>query len=125
MSTRMIALALAGLSLLGDGCKKHAADAPAPTPDEVMPAPIPATEVQRGQDACKAYLAKVCACTEAAAKQPCELAKALPDAIEVGLQISANPESTRRDVLQAQDSVRKTMKECIEQIAKLPGLGCP
>jgi hypothetical protein len=117
MRTLVLVLVLCG------ACSKKAAEPP--PAEEARPAPIPATEVQRGQDACKAYLAKVCACTEAAAKQPCELAKALPDAIDVGLQISANPESTRRDVLQAQDSVRKTMKECIEQTAKLPALGCP
>ena len=50
---------------------------------------------------------------------------ALPDAIEVALSVSANPDSTRRDVLQANDSVRKIVKNCIEETAKLPGAGCP
>ena len=102
-------------------CKKEAAPAPAELP--VMPA----AEAKRGQDACKAYVEKVCACAETmpALKQPCGLARALPEAIDVGLSVSANPESTRRDVVQANDSVRKVVKACIEETAKLPSAGCP
>jgi hypothetical protein len=88
---------------------------------------MPATEVKRGQDACRAYVEKVCACAETvpAMKQPCALAHALPDAIQVGLDVAATPDSSRRDVLQAHDSVRKVVNECIEEIAKLPAAGCP
>jgi hypothetical protein len=106
------------------GCKKQS-DTPAPPGPEVPM--MPASEVRRGQDACKAYVAQVCACAEAtpAMKQPCALSRALPDAIQVGLDVAANPESSRRDVLQAHDSVRKIVKECIEEIARLPAAGCP
>lgn len=85
---------------------------------------IPQTEVKRGQDACKAYVEKVCACTAPDAARQCSLAKALPDAIATGLEIAMNLEAERRDVVQANDMIRKTMKECIEQLAKLPALGC-
>ncbi|HSS02712.1 MAG TPA: hypothetical protein VLM79_36880 [Kofleriaceae bacterium] len=118
---------LGGLLLVGilacAGCKKQA-DAP---PQTAGVPPMPATEVKRGQDACKAYVEKACACAEtvAAMKQPCALSRALPEAIEVNLSVAANPESSRRDALQAQDSVRKIVKECIEEIAKLPSAGCP
>ena len=90
-------------------------------------APMPAAEVKRGQDACKAYVDKACACAEtvAAMKQPCALSRALPEAIEVNLSVAASPDSSRRDALQAQDSVRTIVKECIEEIAKLPSAGCP
>lgn len=104
-------------------CKKSQ-DTPAP-PVSDLPPPIPAVEVKRGQDACRTYVEKVCACTVPAATSACGLARALPDAIETGLQVATNPASTRRDVLQANDVVRKTIKECIEQTARLPGLGCP
>ncbi|HEU4727587.1 MAG TPA: hypothetical protein VFT22_06855, partial [Kofleriaceae bacterium] len=79
------------------------------------------------QDACKAYVDKVCRCAETtpAMKQPCQLARPLPDAMQVALDTATNPESSRRDVVQANDSVRKIAKECIEQIARLPGAGCP
>ena len=107
------------------GCKKHA-DAPAASGSDGRNVPVmAATEIRRGQDACKAYVDKVCACADAspAMTQPCALARALPDAVQVGLDVAANPESSRRDVLQAHDSVRKIVKECIEEIAKLPACG--
>lgn len=115
----LVALAL----LASGGCKQQAEAPPAAAARPVMAA----SEAKRGQDACKAYVAKVCACAEtvAAMKQPCGLARALPEAVDVGLSVAGNPESTRRDVLQANDSVRKVVKECIEETAKLSGAGCP
>ncbi len=104
-------------------CSKNQ-EPPAPEP----PAPaMPAAEIQRSSDACKTYVEKVCACADKveAAKQPCELSRALPDAVRIGLEVAASPDSKRQDVLQAQQSVRNTAKECIEELAKLPGLGCP
>jgi len=88
---------------------------------------MPASEVKRGQDACKAYVDKVCACAETtpALKQPCLLACVLPDALQVSLDVAANPESARLDALQANDSVRKIVKRCIEETARLPSAGCP
>lgn len=96
---------------------------PPPVDTDTAP-PIPATELKRGNDACADYVAKVCACTAEPAKQACALAKALPEAIEVGMQVATSPDSKRREVLQANDSIRKTFKECIEQLAKLPSIGC-
>jgi hypothetical protein len=109
------------------GCKKSSDAPPSPGSDGPPVPTMSATEVKRGQDACKAYVDKVCACADTvpAMKQPCALAHALPDAIQVGLDVAANPESTRRDVLQVHDSVRKIVKKCIEDIAKLTAAGCP
>jgi hypothetical protein len=116
----LIALAL----VASVGCKQQA-DAP-PAPAAALPV-MAASEAKRGQDACKAYVDKVCACAETvpAMKQPCGLARALPEAVDVGLSVAGNPDSTRRDVLQANDSVRKVVKACIEETAKLSGAGCP
>jgi hypothetical protein len=104
------------------GCKQPAD----PPPASELPV-MPASEIKRGQDACGAYVTKACACAETvpAMKQACALASALPDAIQVSLGVATNPESSKRDVLQAHDSVRKIVKECIEEIAKLPAAGCP
>lgn len=108
------------LALVIAGCKK---DAP---PAKVELPIMSAAEVKRSQDACKDYAATVCACaeTQVALKETCGLAKALPEAVDVSLSVGTNPESTRRDVLQANDSVRKVVKECIEELAKLPAQGC-
>lgn len=89
--------------------------------------PMPAAEVQRSEEACKHYVERVCACAEQVpdlAKQ-CQLARALPDAIRIGLEVAASPDSKPDIVQQSYASVRKTAKECIEQTAKLPALGCP
>ncbi len=106
------------------GCKQAEPTA-APAGDD-RPV-ISKAEVVRGQDACKAYVDKVCGC---AAQQPdrrkdCELARALPEAMQVGLDVAVTADSTRRDVVQANDSVRKIVAECIQQTAKLANAGCP
>jgi hypothetical protein len=87
---------------------------------------MPAVELKRGQDACNAYVAKVCACvaTQSTMRRQCELARALPDALQVSVDVALNPESSRRDVVQAQHSVRTIAKECIEETAKLVAAGC-
>ncbi|HEX5058793.1 MAG TPA: hypothetical protein VFV99_05500 [Kofleriaceae bacterium] len=115
-------------------CKKQEA-----APKQQRVTPMPAAEIQRSQDACKTYVERICACAERApangtgspggslapdvAKQ-CELARALPEAVRIGLEVAASPDSQPDIVQQSYASVRKTAKECIEQTAKLPALGC-
>jgi hypothetical protein len=120
--TLAYALGALGVVALGlGGCK----DQPEPPPAAPLPV-ISAAEIKRGQDACKAYVAKVCECarTVPAMTQPCELSRALPDALEVGVEVAANAESSRIDALQASRSARGIVKECIEQLARLPAAGC-
>jgi hypothetical protein len=102
-------------------CRKQADAPPPPTPA------MPASEVKRAQDACKAYVDRVCSCakTVPAMQEPCTRARALPEAIEVALDVAASTDSTRRDVLQTHGSVRNIVKECIEELARLPAAGCP
>ena len=109
------------LALLA-ACAKKKEDA-----GEQKPVAMPAAEVQRSQDACMQYVDKVCACatTVPAVAKQCELARALPEAIRIGLETAASPDSKPDIVQMSYASVRKTAKECIEQLAKLPALGCP
>lgn len=111
---------LAALALCA-ACKQQA-DAPPPRPAPAMPA----TEVKRAEDACKAYVDKVCGCarTIPALEQPCRLARPLPDAIQVSVEVGASADTAQRDVRQVQDSVRKIAKQCIEELARLPAAGC-
>jgi len=94
-------------------------------PEPAAPA-MPAEEIQRSRDACEVYVTKVCGCAanNTALQKQCDLARSLPDAVRLGLEVAASPDSKRNDVIGAQDSVRKAAKECIEEVAKLPGLGC-
>ena len=86
-----------------------------------------ATEIQRSEDACKTYVDKICACagSNAALADQCGLARSLPDAIRIGVEVSQSPDSKPKDIYGAQESVRMTAKNCVEQLAKLPSLGCP
>lgn len=94
---------------------------------QTAPAAMPAAEQQRSEEACRQYVERVCACATkvAAAAKPCELARALPEAVRIGLEVAQSPDSKPNIVQQSYASVRKTAKECIEQTAKLPALGCP
>ena len=118
----MKALALVVALVAASGCKKQEAKQAPPAV-----ATMPEAEVKRSQDACAQYVERVCACAEKVpdvAKQ-CELARALPEAVRIGLEVAASPDSKPDIVQQSYTSVRKTAKECIEQTAKLPALGCP
>lgn len=119
--TRAGALLLA-LALAAAGCKKEQEAAQGGT----QVAMVSAAELKRGQDACRAYIEQVCACakTVPAAEQPCALSKALPESIEVALQVSAHPKTERKDAVQSANAIRKTIARCIERAAALPSLGC-
>lgn len=113
---------LVALALALAACKQRKEPPPEP-PREVIPAP----ELKRGQDACAAYVERACACatTVPAATERCALAKALPESIEVALQVSMHPSTERKDFVQSADAIRKTIARCIELTAKLGELGCP
>jgi hypothetical protein len=113
---------LAALALCA-ACKQQA-DPPPPPPARAPG--MPATEIKRAQDACKAYVDQVCSCarTVPTLEQPCRLARALPDAIQVSLEVGASADTVQRDVRQVQDTVRKIAKQCIEELARLPATGC-
>ena len=99
------------------GCAKHEAQQ---KPVE----PLPPAEVARAHEACQSYVDKVCACTSPAAQKQCPLAKPLPQALDLSLQTAANPGEERDSQMRAQVFVRETVKECVEELAKLPALGC-
>ena len=116
------------ICLLAIGCSKKSEEKPwLPDPTEVPP--MAASEIKRGQDACTAYVGKICDCAKRLPDrkdvgEACKLASGYPEAIEVGLNVANNPESTKRDNKQSQDMVRKTMAKCIEEAGKLTLLGC-
>jgi len=103
------------------GCKKKSEEPKATPIEQLSPA-----ETQRSKDACKAYVEQVCACAEkvAAVKAQCDRAPALPEAIRINLEVAASPDSKPDVVKRVLEGVRETAKECIEQTAKLPTLGC-
>lgn len=103
--------------LLAIGCTTKAQNKP---PPPVMPA----AEAHRAEEACKAYVDRICTCSSPAAQRQCPLAKAMPAALKLALEVVVNPASPPEDAARAQVNVRETVKECIEQTAKLPTIGC-
>jgi hypothetical protein len=113
--------------LLVASCAKSAPDEhAAPAAGEGPPELVSPSEIQRAKDACADYVAHACACaaTVPAAVKTCELAKGEPDAIRVSLEVALSPDSARKDAIDAQRSVRKIAKACVEDLAQLPALGC-
>jgi hypothetical protein len=117
MTRVLLALAV----VLCAACSKKKEEPAGPAVQHMSP-----EEVKRSEDACKAYVDKVCECAtrDPALATQCNLARALPDAVRLGLEIAASPDSRPADVPQLYESVRKTAKQCIEQSAKLPTVGC-
>jgi hypothetical protein len=112
------------LLLTGACAKKKAAPGPE---EENRPPPLPAEEIKRNEDACKAYVTAVCDCakTVPAVEQQCKLARSLPEALRVAGEVGMSPDSTRLDIAHARDMMRKTVAQCIEQSNKLKDAGCP
>ena len=105
------------------GCKKTQDAPPEPVNNEP---PIPAAELERGEDACAAYIEKACKCAETvpAAKAKCEAAQAFPAVLKMSTELTMSKDSNAKDVKQAAMTIRKTVAECIQETAQLPTLGC-
>ena len=121
-----LVLALVVILGLGGACAKKQEEPSAGAGSGPAVPAISADEAQRGRDACADYVKRICACAEKtpSLKQQCDLARALPDAVRLGLEVAASPDSQRNDVIGAQKAMRQATKECIEETAKLPALGC-
>jgi hypothetical protein len=104
------------LALLLCACGKKD-EAPAGT----RPVAIPSAERQRGGDACKAYVERLCACAKAhperaEVKDRCDRDQALPSAMELALGIDDDPDVAAQDVFRAQGEARKVIATCVEGV---------
>ena len=117
---KSLALVASLLAVMGCKTKEHAPKKQKPV------AAMTDVEIQRGEDACKAYVDKICGCaqTKPDLAGACQLAKAMPEAMQLSLAVAANPDSKPDIVEQSYDSAKKTIANCIQETAKLPTLGC-
>jgi len=113
-------LVLAALLLCA--CSKKQQDAAPPA----EPPAISSEEVKRGVDACADYVKRVCACAAKtpAFAEPCKLAPAYSDSIDMARGVVLNPETKSLDAKQAAASIRNTVKTCVEEASKLGAAGC-
>lgn len=105
------------LALLVAGCAKE-------PPKPARTSSLSPAEIQRARDACRAYADAACRCAGSAGAQQCALAKPLPDALEMAIQAAASAGEVPTTQPRAEVLVRETVKECVEELAKLPALGC-
>jgi len=96
--------------------------------DEPQPPvePIPQAEVDRGETACADYRDRICACAQGRPEvaAACDDARALPDALRMNVEAANGRGLEPRVQLRLQYEARRTMARCIEEVAKLPALGC-
>ena len=91
---------------------------------------VPTAERDRGELACRDYAAKVCACADAATQDlarqdQCKMARSLPDALALNLEIGGHADTNRPTRAQLQRTVRNITAQCISQLATLDSRGCP
>lgn len=122
-----IALALAALG----GCKKSdraASEPPAARPEAAAePSGMSAAEAERGREACKSYVAQVCACAEKDAElaSECDMARARPQALDMSLRsAAAEGNATAKDRRSIQANAEQIASACIEDAAALVKRGC-
>jgi len=90
-------------------------------------APIPLAEAERAKIACDAYVARVCQCAET---QPnldttCQLAKGIPQALQMNLDVAAARGLTILQQKAMKSSARKIAAKCFSNDAKLSLAECP
>ena len=122
--TALVRVVWVVLVLLLGACGKQQQE-PAP---ETPPPVIPESEIKRAVDACEAYVTRVCKCAEtvANAKEPCALAKALPESIgeppQVGRVLREVGESflNFQVVAKREAEVRAELSAAPEVVAAVP-----
>ncbi len=114
--------ALVILVLLGVGCNQSA-ETPAPAE---MPPPLAVDEAARGEDACKAYISRLCACAEKvpALADECELKQAKLSALDMALRANRAGGTTARQRLKTGDTARRIVASCIAENNALDAKGC-
>ena len=90
---------------------------------------MPRAEQLRGEEACAAYLAQVCACSDALPAlqltEECTFAKGYPQALALSLDLGMHPETSAKTVTDLQRSARKIIANCVTSTAALAMKGCP
>lgn len=121
--------ALSGLAIwlliAAPGCQKKDAGPQA----EEMPAPISKSEAERGVEACRAYVQRVCACAEAKPdnaelEELCYLAPAKARSVDMVLEVNLTTKDGKERVA-TRETARRIVSSCIEEQGMLDGKGCP
>lgn len=125
-----IALALAALGGCTQGDRTAAKEPPAVepgAPSDSDRSRRSAAEAERGRQACRSYVAQVCACAEKDAElnSECDMARSRPQALEMSLRAAvADGNATEKDRRSIQANAEQIARACIEDAAALVKRGC-
>lgn len=125
-NTLLWALLCASICALAVGCSKGESDE---GPVDDMPPPVSEAEQRRGEEACKAYVARVCACAEsrpddADMRERCDVAPGKLSSLNMVLRVNRAPENAE-DRVKTSTTAHRIIGSCIAEQSKLDSLGCP
>ena len=105
------------------GCSKSESE---PAATSSVPA-LPEAEVERAQEACTRYVARVCKCAEGdpSLQSECDLAKARPSALQTNLEIVSASGLNSIEVKAVQKAIRNIASACFEADNRLDPGRCP
>ena len=114
-------------------CSKESDDSlsSSPSSQATTEFPVPTIsdkEAERGKKACEAYVQRLCKCSESHDEhlKSCELAKAMPSALEMNLRTAqAKGNLERRDKAAVVHSARQIIRRCVENEVRLDDEECP
>ena len=109
--------------LAGAGCKGKPEEQAA----SAKPPPMSPIEIARAQDACKAYIDRLCSCarTRPELAERCQLKEAKRSAISMLLEVDKTDQASPAELFQIQDEIRKIVAKCIEEDNALDRESCP
>jgi hypothetical protein len=116
----VIRFAVAAL-LVSTACKKDDPDRPPPARASMSEA-----ERQRADDACRAYVDRLCGCARdrPALADRCELHGGRPEMIDMLLRTAGDTGVSTEDAARLVDQARQVVQNCIEDAVKLESEGC-
>jgi hypothetical protein len=120
MKIQHVIATLSLVAALTGGCKRKDDKASGPPRAPI----VTEQEKARSGKACMDYVMQICTCAKLKPEAPeiqkkCDLAKALPDALKVSLDIDADPTAPVDAARAAADQARKVAATCIEGLNEL------
>lgn len=120
-SLSLLVLLIASLS----ACAKSDSENAAPPEGKVTA--IPAAEAERAKKACENYIARLCQCAEQhpEMERECELAKGIPQALQINLDVVGAQGLTTLQQNAMKKAARQISDKCFSKDSKLDLQKCP
>lgn len=119
-----VALFAAGAGVSLGACSKRQEDSAA----QALPEPVDPAETERGEQACEAYVAQLCACAgsrpdDAELAEACHMAPAKLKSLAAVIEVNRTSQDLT-EIVSTERTARRIMRSCIEEQSRLLGKGC-